>query len=902
MSKEENDDALSRLLLATEQYLRHSSVSRVSEEEDPTTSDPTREDIMDSDESCSVVTLQPKLIENCIMRNYQIEGLDWMAQLVRNNMNGILADEMGLGKTLQSISLLALAKERGWKKVSEYPHLVVCPKSTITNWESEIRKFCPTFTPVVVLGTAEERAAVLSENFSWNSNHVIITSFDVCRIEISAFRRVQFGIFILDEAHRIKNEESILSSVVREIKTVRVILLTGTPLQNDFRELWSILNFIMPKIFHSATEFDQVFQSLIRSGEVDHVVATLHRILKPFMLRRLKADVARDLPEKKELYVYTKLTPLQKQLYKEIVLKNADTIGGDISRLPKVRLVNTLMQLRKCCNHPYLFPGIEPGPPFEDGPHLVSNSGKLMVLDKLLQKILHSNRSNDISGNNQVLIFSQMTKMLDILDDYCRYRKIGHCRIDGSTQSVDRQAMIDEFSRPGTDKRIFLLSTRAGGLGINLTSANFVFIFDADFNPQSDLQAIDRAHRIGQIRPVTVYRFVSEKTVEEKIIERAARKMLIDKLVIQSSVRGGLSAEGGGKDELGAMLRFGVSELWNTDETEGELDIEKLLEFSANKTSDLVGKLSQFNQMVLKFENPLDALKEEANDEESTTMPDEVRAAAAEAAAAAASSADSAWLAPEVTGPRERKPLVPPKPVQAPTSVPKTKLAEWRAKVGGGYEYQFFSDKRLDELEKIEKTNGLNKSQKNEQEKLLKEGFANWSRRHFQTVVRCLEEYGRNDQTAQVIHESIPEKSIDEIERYVDALFKRGKKFLGDAYVVRLASRMKKRDEANKQVEGQMECLNKKIAEFKGNMWQDLVVTSPLSIGWTNDMDRVILCALHVYGYGDWDGIRRALRLAPKTCHSFSIHPYSSERIQERAVQLLEEVQRESISSRKRSK
>jgi len=520
-------------------------------------------------------------------------------------------------------------------------------------------------------------------------------------------------------------------------------------------------------------------------------------------------------------------------------------------------------------------------------------------LDKLLQKILHSNRSNDISGNNQVLIFSQMTKMLDILDDYCRYRKIGHCRIDGSTQSVDRQAMIDEFSRPGTDKRIFLLSTRAGGLGINLTSANFVFIFDADFNPQSDLQAIDRAHRIGQIRPVTVYRFVSEKTVEEKIIERAARKMLIDKLVIQSSVRGGVSAEGGGKDELGAMLRFGVSELWNTDETEGELDVEKLLEFSANKTSDLVGKLSQFNQMVLKFENPLDALKEEANDQESASMPDEVRAAAAEAAAAAASSADSAWLAPEVTGPRERKPLVPPKPVQAPTSVPKTKLAEWRAKVGGGYEYQFFSDKRLDELEKIEKTNGLNKSQKNEQEKLLKEGFANWSRRHFQTVVRCLEEYGRNDQTAQVIHESIPEKSIDEIERYVDALFKRGKKFLGDAYVVRLASRMKKRDEANKQVEGQMECLNKKIAEFKGNMWQDLVVTSD---GWTNDMDRVILCALHVFGYGDWDSVRRVLRLAPKTVHAFSIHNKANESIQERAARLLEELQRESLSGRKRSK
>jgi SWI/SNF-related matrix-associated actin-dependent regulator of chromatin subfamily A member 5 len=882
-----SENALDRLLAATEEYLRHSSIAqRLGDGE---------EEMIESDDT--VITSQPTLIQNCTMRNYQIEGLDWMAQLVRNNMNGILADEMGLGKTLQSISLLALAKERGWKKVSEFPHLVVCPKSTITNWESEVGKFCPSFSPIVVLGTAEERASILSQSRSWDSTNVIITSFDVCRIEIAAFRRVQFGIFILDEAHRIKNEESILSSVVREIKTVRVILLTGTPLQNDFRELWAILNFIMPAIFHSANEFDQMFHSLVYSGQVEHVVGTLHRILKPFMLRRLKADVARDLPEKKELYVYVKLSQLQKQLYKEIVLKNADTISGDISRLPKVRLVNTLMQLRKCCNHPYLFPGIEPGPPFEDGPHLVSNSGKMIVVDKLVEKILSQCTSDGVP--NQILIFSQMTKMLDILDDYCRYRKIDHCRIDGSTQSVDRQAMIDEFSRPGTSKRIFLLSTRAGGLGINLTSANFVFIFDADFNPQSDLQAIDRAHRIGQKRSVTVYRFLCEKTVEEKIVERAARKMLIDKLVIKSSTSSG---EGGvaGKDELGAMLRFGVSDLWNQEENEGDVDIDKLLEFSAKRTSDLNGQVGLFNQMVLKFENPSDALKEEEVDRE-PTMPDEVRAAAAEAAAAAAAS-ESTWLVPEVTGPRERKPLLPAKAIQVPVAVPKTKLAEWRAKVGGGYEYQFFSENRLDELESIEKDGGLTKSQKNEQEKLLKEGFANWSRRHFQTVVRCLEEYGRNEGTSQRIHEMIPEKSENEIERYIDALFKRGKKFLGESYIQRLSVRMKKRDEVNKQVEMQMSCLDRKIEEFHGNMWEALPVVSPPGATWTNDMDRALLCSLHVYGYGDWDSIRRVLRVIPKTLHAFSIHHKSSEIIRERADLLLDEVHRESSSIKRRNK
>lgn len=879
--------ALNRLLEATEQYVRTKTVS-----DEPITDD------IPSSSSCVVVTRQPSLIVNCEMRNYQLEGLDWMSQLVQNNMNGILADEMGLGKTLQSISLLALCKERGWE-VSEYPHLVVCPKSTITNWEKEIRRFCPTFTPVVVIGSAEERLSILAEMKEWNSSNVILTSFDICRIEISSFRKVQFGIFILDEAHRIKNEESILSSVVREIKTMRVILLTGTPLQNDFRELWAILNFIMPEIFYSSNEFETIFESLISSGELDHVISTLHRILKPFMLRRLKVDVARDLPEKKELYVYVKLTKLQKQLYKEIVLKNADTLADNASaaRLPKVRLVNTLMQLRKCCNHPYLFPGIEPGPPYIEGPHLVLNSGKMMVLDRLVERILGGD------GKNQILIFSQMTKMLDILDDYCRYRSIGHCRIDGSTQSVDRQAMIDEFSQEGTDRRIFLLSTRAGGLGINLTSANFVFIFDADFNPQSDLQAIDRAHRIGQKRPVTVYRFVCEKTVEEKIVERAARKMLIDKLVIRSSIRRQQGDETG-KDELGALLRFGVSELWNEeDEVGAELDVEKLLEFSASKTSDLEGKLSQFNQIVLKLDNPMDALRGDA-EKGADDMPDEVRAAAAEAAAAAAASAESSgWLMGEITGPRERKPLLPPKSVSSTSvAVPRTKLAEWRAKVGGGYEYQFFSDKRLDQLEAIEKVGSLTKSQKNEQEKLLKEGFPNWSRRHFQTVIRCLEEYGRNDGIAQIIHEAIPEKSQEEIERYINALFKRGKKFLGETYIQRLAARMQKRGEVNKQIQSQMDCLDSRIKGLKGNKWDVLPVPAVPNQGWTIGLDRTLLCALHAYGYGEWDSVRRVLRSVPRTLHAFSVHVTSTDAIERRANELLSRIQFEQSKGIKRSK
>jgi len=861
---------------------------------------PTRETAAHGD--VVVVDRQPSLIINCEMRNYQIEGLDWLSQLVRNEMNGILADEMGLGKTLQSISLLAHVREMQWKE-DEYPHLVVCPKSTISNWENEFRKFCPSFNPIAVIGTAEERQSLLVGR-EWKRGDVLITSFDVCRIEISIIKRMHFGIFILDEAHRLKHEESIIASVVRQIFTDRIILLTGTPLQNNLHELWAILNFIMPRIFSSSEDFDDVFMSIAGSDEVDQAVAILHRILKPFMLRRLKSDVARDLPEKKELYVYVPLSKLQREIYKDIILKNADSILN-ASSVTKVRLVNTLMQLRKCCNHPYLFPGIEPGPPYIDGPHLVLNSGKLVVVDKLIRRILASPQGN------QILIFSQMTRMLDILDDYCRLRGIGHCRIDGSTPSSDRQMMIDDFTRLDSDKEIFLLSTRAGGLGINLTSANFVFIFDADFNPQSDLQAIDRAHRIGQKRPVTVYRFVCEKTVEEKIIEKAARKLLIDRLVIQKGRFGGAAAPDVlGKDEMGHILRFGVNELFG-GENDSEVDemadstVDRLLEFSEKRSNELAEKMKEFDAFVLKFDNPLEIDSDLGGTRENLNeIPEEIRIAAEEAAAAATASTGldgliyEPWM--EEIGPRERKTLITavPKRSSAPPVI-KTKLAEWRAKVGGGHEYQFFDDKRLDELERLEK-NGekpLTASQKSEKEKLMTEGFPNWSRRYFQTVVRSLEEFGQSDETVRIISEAIPERSVEEIERYVNVLLRKGKKFLGESFMARFTQKLKKKDQVNLVVASQMDSLYAKMDDFKGeNPWRDLHVDSAaIESGdlWTNDIDRVILCGLVAYGYGDWISIRSLIRLCPTTSFSFSVFNKSDDVIKNRADELLEIVQEE---------
>jgi SWI/SNF-related matrix-associated actin-dependent regulator of chromatin subfamily A member 5 len=867
-------DALERLLEATDVYLSK-IMNRSSPEEDE-----------ESDEF--VITTQPSLIKGQ-MRNYQIEGLDWLAQLARNKVNGILADEMGLGKTLQSISLLALAREQDWEE-SKLPHLIIVPKSTITNWANEFAKFCPVFKTCCLIGSQEERELLISSTILPGSFDVLITSFDVARIEISTLRKLKFGFFILDEAHRIKNEESILSSVVRTVSAERILLLTGTPLQNNLHELWAILNFIMPHIFDSAKDFDEIFERIVE-GNQDAVAQTLHRILRPFMLRRLKTDVARDLPEKKELYVYVSLSELQKRMYKDIVLKNADSVLNTYS-VGKVRLVNTLMQLRKCCNHPYLFPGIEEGPPFVDGMHLVENSGKLAVMDRLIEKVIFEKASE----GNQILIFSQMTRMLDILDDYLRFKRIPHCRIDGSTASSDRQAIIDEFMREGTDKRVFLLSTRAGGLGINLVSANFVFIFDADFNPQSDLQAIDRAHRIGQKRPVTVYRFVTRNTVEEKIIEKASKKMLIDRLVIQKGKFGtGKQSEDVSKDEMAHILRFGVSELFNSAGETGETDIDTLLEFSEKKTSELTQKLRSFDSFILKFDNPLtvDSLAVDGvKDEEE--LPDEVRIAAENVVP----DQDEKLLF-MVDGPRERKPVISaaPKRITAPPVI-KTKLAEWRAKVGGGHDYQFFDDKRLDELEKIEKEKGsLTRYEKAEQEKLMSEGFPNFSRRCFQTVTRLLEERGPGERTVDLIAEALPEWPRTELERYIDTLFESGQKFMGKNFMVRFENKIKKIESEIAEIETRMTALDRKVKAYKGeNVWVDLSVDSPFipeGSGWTNQVDRILLCGVYCYGYAAWGAVRHLVRTFPQTCHNWVVHAKPVEEVKARVDELLEIVQEE---------
>ncbi|KAG2523912.1 hypothetical protein JM18_004735 [Phytophthora kernoviae] len=524
------------------------------------------------------ITQQPSIIKFGTMKPYQLEGLNWMIRLHDSGVNGILADEMGLGKTLQSISLLAYLREaRG----IEGPHIIIVPKSTVGNWMRELKRWCPVIRAHKFMGSKEERA-VQREKVVKKDFDALVLSYEVAIIEKAVLQKIKWRYLLIDEAHRVKNENSKLSQVVRQYNVEHRLLITGTPLQNNLHELWALLNFLLPDIFSDAEDFDAWFNVDGEEGQ-ENVIKKLHTILRPFLLRRLKADVEHSLPPKVETKLYVGLSEMQREWYMRVLHRDAthlNAIGGS----DRVRLLNILMQLRKVCNHPYLFEGAEPGPPYQEGPHLWENCGKMTLLHKLLPKLQ--------AQGSRVLIFCQMTSMMDILEDYMRFFGHDYCRLDGSTKGEDRDNMMEDFNEPGSSKFCFLLSTRAGGLGINLATADIVILFDSDWNPQVDLQAMDRAHRIGQKKLVRVFRFITDGTVEEKIVERAERKLYLDAAIIQ---QGRLAQQNRklSKDELMTMVRFGADEIFNaggsmiTDD-----DIDAILARGEERTETMKGKIA----------------------------------------------------------------------------------------------------------------------------------------------------------------------------------------------------------------------------------------------------------------------------------------------------------------------
>ncbi|CAH1773358.1 unnamed protein product [Owenia fusiformis] len=565
---------------------------------------------------------QPPLFNGGCLREYQIEGMNWLQTLYENGVNGILADEMGLGKTIQCIATIASLTARR----VEGPYLVVAPLSTLPNWLSECKRFAPKLPVILYHGDKNSRTRLRKKinrrvkigYAGLETCPIILTSYEVAMKDQKNIAHFPWKYLIVDEGHRIKNFECKLIQNLKMYRSTHRLLLTGTPLQNNLSELWSLLNFLLPEIFDDLGSFQAWFcdleylqsseaaKEIVEEEERKNVLAMMHQILKPFMLRRLKTDVCLAIPPKKEVIVYAPLTTLQQQFYRTTidrtilnVIENknkpetpvkvelnskgrpmrqsakktvdyaammltekekegkddddieqwakdmAESISKGIEEnksgktkntnaFLRIKLQNIMMQLRKVCNHPYLleYPINPETNDFRIDEDLVKNCGKTLLLDKMLPVLKKK--------GHKVLIFSQMTMMLDILQDYCWLRKYKCQRLDGACNLESRQESIEEFN---TDKEsfIFLLSTRAGGLGINLTAADTVIIYDSDWNPQCDLQAQDRCHRLGQEKPVVVYRVVTAKTIDQRIVERAAAKRKLEKMVIsKGKFRSGL--------------------------------------------------------------------------------------------------------------------------------------------------------------------------------------------------------------------------------------------------------------------------------------------------------------------------------------------------------------------------
>ncbi|KAJ1463061.1 SNF2 family N-terminal domain-containing protein [Pelagophyceae sp. CCMP2097] len=490
---------------------------------------------------------QPVAMVGGELKGYQVEGLRWLATLYENGLSGILADEMGLGKTIQVIALVAHIREKSVKG----PIIIAAPLATLPNWIKEFRKWTPSIRVVLYHGSKEDRKKMRADSLQVRHSQeenfpVIITSFEMCIVDRAALAHFHFKYLVIDEGQRVKNRDCRLVRELKKLNSENRLLLSGTPIQNTLEELWSLLNFVNPQIFDDLRVFQSWFgfrnigqetqvDDILGEQQKDRIVTKLHEILRPFLLRRVKSDVlAGLLPPKQEIVVYAAMTPLQRT-YEELLLQNrlrSELEKHGVQMTAKdVSEMNLLMNQRKNANHPFLF-----GEPTDANGEfvgvanplsLVNASGKFRLLERMLPRLK--------AGKHKVLLFSQMTELLNILEDYLRGKGWKYFRIDGSVKLAERQRQIDEFNaepKGENDLFIFMLSTRAGGLGINLASADTCILFDSDWNPHQDSQAMDRCHRIGQTRPVLVFRFLTSGSVEIAMMEKQIAKKKLERMAV----------------------------------------------------------------------------------------------------------------------------------------------------------------------------------------------------------------------------------------------------------------------------------------------------------------------------------------------------------------------------------
>ncbi|KAI4716003.1 hypothetical protein E4T48_07799 [Aureobasidium sp. EXF-10727] len=506
---------------------------------------------------------QPSNITGGELMKYQMEGLNWLYYKWYTHKNAILADEMGLGKTIQIISFLATLVQ-DWNC---FPFLVVVPNSTCANWRREVKQWAPSLRVVAYFGSKEARDLTYRyELFARDSKelrcHIVVTSYD-CAADDSArkfFKSIPWQALIVDEGQRLKSDKSQLYSALASLRAPFKVLLTGTPLQNSARELFNLLQFLDDTF--DASQLEEKFQELDQAK-----IQELHGIIRPFFLRRTKAQVLTFLPPMAQVIVPVSMSTVQKKLYKTILAKNPDLMRAIFQGAKELRpterasLNNILMQLRKCLCHPFVYSTeIEERNVSQAVSHrnLVDASGKLQLLETLLPKLQER--------GHRVLIFSQFLDMLTMVEDFLDGMQMRCQRLDGTISSLEKQKRIDEFNAPDSPLFAFLLSTRAGGVGINLATADTVIILDPDFNPHQDIQALSRAHRIGQKKKVLCFQIVTRASAEEKIMSYGRRKMALDHVLIEQ-----MDAEDATDRDLEGILRHGTKELFDDD---GDKDIK----------------------------------------------------------------------------------------------------------------------------------------------------------------------------------------------------------------------------------------------------------------------------------------------------------------------------------------
>ena len=542
----------------------------------------------------------PEFRDGNQLREYQLEGLNWLVFCWYQRRNSILADEMGLGKTVQTVATLEYLRAH---ESIRGPFIVVAPLSTVEHWRREFEEWTD-MNVLVFHGNTESRNTMKDCEFYYRDPkrntrvgtnlfkfNVLISTYEIVMAEASFLSKIPWQYLVVDEGHRLKNHTSKLSLVLKDFSAAHKLLLTGTPIQNNLTELFSLLQFLDPETFDDLDEFAEEYGNLNENGS--ERLEGLHKLISPYILRRLKEDVEKSIPPKEEIVVEVVPTTIQKAYEQAIFKRNREFLTRGVSKAQNVpKLNNVLMELRKVCNHPFLISGAEENitrgmSESEVNEALIKSSSKMILVDKLLKKLRE--------GGHKVLIFSQMVLVLNILEDYMRYRGFPYVRLDGTIKGSIRQQAIDRFNNPNIDTFVFLVSTKAGGVGINLTSADTVIIYDSDWNPQNDLQAQARCHRIGQTKEVKIYRLLTKNTKEKEIFERASMKLGLDRAVLSSNNEfvQSSSAKGGtqnkptlDKEEIELLLRHGAYSAFKIDDTEEQKmlmdeDIDTIMERTA---------------------------------------------------------------------------------------------------------------------------------------------------------------------------------------------------------------------------------------------------------------------------------------------------------------------------------